>query len=102
MALPCNATPHSLQEASPRGSPEHRGATEWSEDTDTPTDIAEEAPIWGREGVTAAGAGGSLQWGLGGHPGTQGYLRRAMIFLKDRFFFKMNSRNLVINFTITL
>lgn len=80
----------------PGVSPEHRGATEWSEDTDTPTDIAEEAPIRGREGVTAAGAGRSLQWGLGGHcsggwgaviaagagghPGTQGCLHRTMIF----------------------
>lgn len=47
------------RESVPGVGPEHRGATEWSEDTDTPTDVTEEAPAQGWGGSTAEGLGGT-------------------------------------------
>lgn len=79
----CPAMPHrtASRKPVPGVSPEHRGATEWSEDTDTPTDIAEEAPAQAGGGcVTAAGAAGASGYSRG--PGLH------YVFLKRPFFFQ--------------
>lgn len=60
----CPAMPHrtASRKPVPGVSPEHRGATEWSEDTDTPTDIAEEAPAQaGGGGCHCSGSCGGIQ-----------------------------------------
>lgn len=74
--LQCRTARPSRQSV-PGVGPEDRGATEWSEDTDAPIGIAEEAP--------ARGWGGSTTAGAGGHPGTLGGLGCAMFFKKTVF-----------------